>query len=258
VEQVEKRCQGFQGCVRLRAHPLTPGLAFPTTVSVNNVVAHFTPLPSDPEVVLKDGDVVKIMLGIQFDGYAVTHAETIHLSSKTDGAAADVIRAAYDAAQLAMRTLKVGNKNWDVTEVVDKAAKDYGCSAVEGMLSCQHEKNVTDGKKRIILNPTPELKREHETVTFDEGEVYGVDVLVVSGADGKVRRSLNALTPGQTRSVSHVRLQARRRQLSTQDEDLPRRLLRDPEESRRFPVHTSCARRREACSHGRARGRCSR
>jgi hypothetical protein len=86
-----------------------------------------------------------------------------------------------------MRTLKVGNKNWDVTEIVDKAAKDYGCSAVEGMLSCQHEKNVTDGKKRIILNPTPELKREHETVTFDEGEVYGVDVLVVSGADGKVR-----------------------------------------------------------------------
>ncbi|GFZ49246.1 Curved DNA-binding protein [Saitozyma sp. JCM 24511] len=166
---------------------VSKGLAFPTTVSVNNVVAHFTPLPSDPEVVLKDGDVVKIMLGIQFDGYAVTHAETIHLSSKTDGAAADVIRAAYDAAQLAMRTLKVGNKNWDVTEVVDKAAKDYGCSAVEGMLSCQHEKNVTDGKKRIILNPTPELKREHETVTFDEGEVYGVDVLVVSGADGKAK-----------------------------------------------------------------------
>jgi hypothetical protein len=54
------------------------------------------------------------------------------------------------------------------------------------MLSCQHERNVPDGKKRILLNPTPELRREHETVTFEEGEVYGVDVLVVSGADGKV------------------------------------------------------------------------
>lgn len=126
------------------------------------------------------------MLGIQLDGYAVTHAETVHLASKTDGPAADVIKAAYDAAQLAMRTLKVGAKNWDVTEVVEKVAKDYDCVGVEGMLSCQHQQNVTDGKKRVLLNPTPELKRDHETVTFDEGEVYGVDILVVSGSNGKV------------------------------------------------------------------------
>jgi len=166
---------------------VTKGIAFPTSISVNNVVAHFSPLPSDPEVVLKDGDVVKIMLGVQLDGYAVTHAETVHLSSKTEGEAADVIRAAYEAAQIAMRTLRVGAKNWDVTDVVEKVAKDYGCRSVEGMLSCQHEKNVTDGKKRIILNPTSEQRRDHEVCTFEEGEVYGVDVLVVTGSDAKAK-----------------------------------------------------------------------
>lgn len=138
---------------------------------------------------LKDKDVVKVMLGIQVDGYAVTHAETVVLSDKAEGPAGDVVQAAYDAAQIAMRTLKAGAKNWDVTEVVDKVAKAYGCAAVEGMLSCQHERNVTDGKKRILLNPTPELKRGHDTATFEEGEVYGVDILVVSGPDGKVRFS---------------------------------------------------------------------
>lgn len=162
------------------------GSAFPTSISVNNVVSHVSPLPSDPEIELKDGDVVKVMLGIHLDGYPVTHAETIHLSAKTDGPAADVIKAAYDAAQLAMRTLKAGARNWDVTEVVDKATKSYDCVAVEGMLSCQHEKNVTDGKKRVLLNPSPELRRDHETATFEEGEVYGVDVLVVTGTNGKV------------------------------------------------------------------------
>ena len=165
---------------------LSPGIAFPTSISVNNVVSHVSPLPSDPEVVLKDGDVVKVMLGVQLDGYAVTHAETIVLSSKVEGVSADVVQAAYDAAQVAMRTIKVGAKNWDVTEVVDKVVKDFDCTAVEGMLSCQHEKNVTDGKKRILLNPTPDLRREHEVATFEEGEVYGVDVLVVTGSDGKV------------------------------------------------------------------------
>jgi methionine aminopeptidase len=126
------------------------------------------------------------MLGVQLDGYAVTHAETIVLGAKADGVAADVIQAAYDAAQVAMRTIKVGAKNWDVTEVVDKVVKDFDCTAVEGMLSCQHEKNVTDGKKRILLNPSADLRREHEAATFEEGEVYGVDVLVVTGSDGKV------------------------------------------------------------------------
>ncbi len=139
---------------------------------------------------------MKVMLGVQLDGFAVTHAETIRLSSKCDGLAADVIRSAYEAAQLAMRTIKIGAKNWDVTEVVEKVARDYGCSGVEGMLSCQHERNITDGKKRILLNPTPEFKREHESCSFEEGEVYGVDILVVTGNDGKVTVFLWAfLTP---------------------------------------------------------------
>ena len=149
-------------------------------------MSHFSPLPSDPEVLLKDNDVVKVMLGVQLDGFAVIHAETIHVSEKTEGLAADVIRSAYDAAQLAMRKIKVGAKSWDVTEAVEKVATDYGCSGVEGMLSCQHERNVTDGKKRILLNPTPELRREHDACSFEEGEVYGVDILIVTGTDGKV------------------------------------------------------------------------
>lgn len=56
---------------------------------------------------------------------------------------------------------------------------------VSGMLSCQHSKNVIDGKKRIILAPTPEQRSSFDTVTFAEGEVYGVDILVSSGEDGK-------------------------------------------------------------------------
>jgi methionine aminopeptidase len=159
-------------------------------------VSHFTPLPSDPDVELKDGDVVKVMLGIHLDGYPVIHAETLVLGEKAEGAAADVVRAAYDAAQIAMRTLKPGNKNWDVTDVVEKVAKDFGCVGVEGMLSCQHDKNVPDGKKRILLNPTPSLKSEHETATFEEGEVYGVDILIVSGTDGKVSDGLQSGSDG--------------------------------------------------------------
>lgn len=45
------------------AHSLclpSTGIAFPTCVSVNNCVCHFSPLKSDPDVILKDGDLVKM------------------------------------------------------------------------------------------------------------------------------------------------------------------------------------------------------
>lgn len=55
------------------------------------------------------------------------------------------------------------------------------------MLSCQQTQNVIDGKKRIILNPSEQQKKEFETITFAENEVYGIDILVTTSEDGKVR-----------------------------------------------------------------------
>ena len=66
------------------------------------------------------------------------------------------------------------------------------------MLSCQQTQNVIDGKKRIVLNPGEGQKKDFETITFAEGEVYGIDILISSGEDGKVR--LNALLLERLRS----------------------------------------------------------
>jgi len=55
------------------------------------------------------------------------------------------------------------------------------------MLSCQYEQNVIDGKKQIILNPAEQQRRDVATVNFAENEIYGIDILVVSSADGKVK-----------------------------------------------------------------------
>lgn len=39
------------------------GIAFPTCISVNNCICHYSPLKSDPDLILKREDVVKIDLG---------------------------------------------------------------------------------------------------------------------------------------------------------------------------------------------------
>jgi len=64
---------------------------------------------------------------------------------------------------------------------------ETGNDAWKGMLSCQQTQNVIDGKKRIILNPSDGQKKDFETAIFVEGEVYGIDILISSGEDGKVR-----------------------------------------------------------------------
>ncbi|KAG7451255.1 proliferation-associated protein 1 [Guyanagaster necrorhizus] len=172
---------------------VSKGLAFPTCISVNNCVAHFSPLASDPqsEQVLAKDDVVKIHVGAHIDGFASISAETIVIGASpknpVTGRRADVIKAAWHAAEIAMRTVKVGNKNWAVTEAVASAAATWDCKPVEGMLSCEQKQNLIDGKKRIILNPSEVQKRDFEAVTFAEGEVYGIDILISSGEDGKAR-----------------------------------------------------------------------
>ena len=58
---------------------LCTGLAFPTCLSINSIICHFSPLPSDSihsDLTLSKGDVVKIVIGAQIDGYASISAET--------------------------------------------------------------------------------------------------------------------------------------------------------------------------------------
>ncbi|KAG8685444.1 Curved DNA-binding protein (42 kDa protein) [Ceratobasidium sp. 394] len=172
---------------------VTKGLAFPTSISVNNCVSHYSPVPSDPlaNTPLAKGDVVKIHVGAHIDGFASVSAETLIVGATeaepATGRAADVVKAAWHAAEVAMRLVKVGEKNWAVTEAMNKVAAAWGCKPVEGMLSCAQTQNVIDGKKRIILNPTPELRSGLETATFAEGDVWGIDILVASNEDGKAK-----------------------------------------------------------------------
>ncbi|CAO3643986.1 unnamed protein product [Cunninghamella blakesleeana] len=177
---------------------ISKGVGFPTTISVNNCVAHFSPLPTDPEAetILNEGDVAKIQLGTQIDGYCSTVGHTLVVGATaekpTTGVKADIIQAADTALQAAVRLIRPGNKNMEVTKVVDQIAAAFETKPVEGMLSHQQLKDVTDGKKQIILNPSEAHLKDFERIEFAENEVYCLDVLISSG-EGKVRK-LNART----------------------------------------------------------------
>jgi len=179
---------------------LAKGVAFPTCVSVNHCAAHFCPISTDEfaGVTLAAGDLVSIQLGVHIDGYvaqaaacaAVRDAPAADAPTVT-GKAADALTAAHTAAEAALRVLRPGRTNADVTDVIKKAAAAYGVEPLEGVLSHQVSRNVIDGEKVIINKPTTDHKVE--TVTFEENEVWVLDVAMSTG-EGKARETVARAT----------------------------------------------------------------
>ena len=161
---------------------LERGIAFPTCISVNHVVGHYSPLV-DESTLLKDGDVAKIICGAHIDGYASNTAVTVVVGdSKVDSRKADVILAAYHALKAAERTIRDQGTNHQVTEAISKVTAQYDCNAVEGVLSHTIKKYVIDGNNAIIGKETP--TQSVEDWTFVPGEVIGLDIYVSTG-EGK-------------------------------------------------------------------------
>ncbi|KAI8620822.1 peptidase M24, structural domain-containing protein [Chytriomyces sp. MP71] len=165
------------------------GIAFPTCVSPLNVICHLSPIAQDAEAIpaLKDGDVVRIELGAHIDGYAAMAAHTSVVGASKEkpvtGKKADLLTAAHVATETVLRLLKPGNTNYQVTDMISKVAAEYGVKPVQGMMSYQLKRNAVGGTgaKHIILDPTPEQRKNTPTKEFEEGDVFSLDIVLSTG-----------------------------------------------------------------------------
>eukprot|EP01125_Pyxidicula_operculata_P009842 TRINITY_DN3241_c0_g1_i1.p1 TRINITY_DN3241_c0_g1~~TRINITY_DN3241_c0_g1_i1.p1 ORF type:complete len:387 (-),score=101.33 TRINITY_DN3241_c0_g1_i1:135-1295(-) len=172
------------------------GIAFPTCVSVNNCLGHLSPLPDDPAILLKEGDLVKIDLGVQIDGYISQAAHTTILAQNPEagpsqGKMADAICAAYFASEAIMRLIRPGKTNTEITETIKKVADVFKCTPVEGVLSHQLKRNVIDGNN-VIINKA-DIDQQTDEFTFEANQVYCMDIVISTG-EGKARETSNRTT----------------------------------------------------------------
>lgn len=165
------------------------GIAFPTSISVNQICGHFSPM-ADESAVLKEGDVAKVDLGAHLDGFIAQAAHTIVVTAdgaaKVSGKAADVVLAAHNALLAAQRVIREGATNTAVTEAIAKAAEAYGVTPLEGVLSHKVKKHLIDGNDVIINRETAEQKVEE--IEFAPGDVIGLDIYISTG-EGKPKES---------------------------------------------------------------------
>jgi curved DNA binding protein len=164
------------------------GSAFPTCISVNNCVGHYSPLTSEDKVVLAEGDIVKVDLGVHVDGYCAVAAHTCVCTAGTDpltGRKADVVMAAWTAAECAQRMLKDGCENAEVTKMIAQVAESFKCSPVEGVLSHQMKKHVIDANKTIINKATADQQVPDAKIA--KNDVFAIDIVMSTG-EGKPKQ----------------------------------------------------------------------
>ena len=152
---------------------------------------------------LKAGDIVKMDLGCHIDGYIAVAAHTCVVKESPDAPAppddkelGNVAVAAYNAMLVAAASIVAGAKNSDVTSAVERVAKAYGVTPISSVRMHQMKRYVLDGVKEVALKaPAPEDPEEEKVpdCTFEQAEVYAVDVAMSSG-DGKAR-------PGELRTT---------------------------------------------------------
>lgn len=65
-------------------NPLDKGIGFPVGLSLNNCAAHYTPNYYEPDIILKEDDILKIDYGVHIGGTIIDSAFTVHFNSKYD------------------------------------------------------------------------------------------------------------------------------------------------------------------------------
>lgn len=95
--------------------------------SVNDVVVHG--IPND--YILKSGDVVKIDLGVKFNGFYSDAAITVIVGQGTEESK-NLVKAAKSALE-AIRHAKAGNRLGDIGWAIEKTAERFGVKVIYGL-----------------------------------------------------------------------------------------------------------------------------
>lgn len=104
--------------------------SFPVNISINNEAAHYTPFYGDKKR-LKTGDVVKLDVGAQVDGYLSDNAATIEVGET--GNHSDIIDASRDALNAAIKRLRPMVQARQIGAEIERIIRNRGFKPVRNL-----------------------------------------------------------------------------------------------------------------------------
>lgn len=144
--------------------------AFPSQLSLNEVAAHFCPDIEDSLVF--GSQLVKVDVGVRVNGCIGDAAITIDLS----GEHRDLVRAAEQARDEALKMIKPGVKVCEIGKVIHEVIKSFGFTPIRNLSGHGLEEGI------IHAGPTVPNYDDGNTFKLEEGMVVAVEPFATSGA----------------------------------------------------------------------------
>ena len=156
-------------------------LAFPLNVSLNEDAAHDTASPGDTRVFAK-GDVVKLDLGVQIDGYIADTATTIDLGNNDL-----LIRASEEALEAAINAIRPGVTSGALGTAIQEAIERRGYRPIANLTG--------HGLDQYVLHRSPTIPNVGSAggTVLEEGMVFAVEPFATTGSGHvgeKIRREI--------------------------------------------------------------------
>lgn len=145
-------------------------LAFPLNLSLNEDAAHDTASTGDVRVFNK-GDVAKLDLGIQIDGYIADTATTIDLGNNSL-----LLEASEQALESAIKVIRPGATAGDLGTAIQKEIECRGYRPISNLTG--------HGLDRYVLHRSPTIPNVgiNGGVVLEEGMVFAIEPFATTGS----------------------------------------------------------------------------
>ncbi len=151
-------------------------LAFPCNVSINEVAAHYT-AGLDDEIIVNDGDLVTIDLGVHVNGYIADTATTISYNSDYD----ELNQAAEESLKSAIKTVKKDVSVGEIGRSISDTVERFGFKPISNLTGHSIKQYVIHAGvsiPNIWIPGTPRL---------EVGTIYAIEpFLTLQDGDGSV------------------------------------------------------------------------
>ena len=146
--------------------------AFPCNLSINEIAAHYTPYRGD-ESVLKEGDYLKVDLGVHVDGYVADTALTFRVGMEED----ELMEAAKQALEDAIATVRAGVRISEIGKAIEGAIRGRGFNPIVNLSGHKIERYKLHAGISI-----PNVYRPNDTYELKEGDVIAIEPFATTGA----------------------------------------------------------------------------
>jgi len=145
-------------------------LAFPLNLSLNEDAAHDTASPGDGRIFAR-GDVAKLDLGVQVDGYIADTATTVDL-----GCNSLLVEASTQALEAAISRIRPGVSAGELGMAIQSAIESRGYRSISNLTG--------HGLDRYILHRSPTIPNVgiNGGVILENGMVFAVEPFATTGS----------------------------------------------------------------------------